>query len=372
MTTRLLYVANDAAYLWRNYGHVIARAVSEGYSVGVAAPFPYDARGINAIPSVERFEILLDRRSMNPLRECSTVASLRALYRRWKPQIVHHFTVKPVLYGTFSAFREQVPTVVNSITGLGYLFTAPQPLREPLKLMGQVLYRALLQHPHMHFLVQNEADRAHLLGCLAGQTISVHSIAGAGIDPRTSPPLPLPEGPCEALFAGRLLREKGVPELIAAAQELEQRRIALKIHVCGEVDRGNRGALRASELNALASMANIELHGHVPNLGPLLARTHVAVLPSHREGRSRFLVEALAAGRAIVTTQAPGGPEVCHDRVNGILVPIKNPQLLANALGELALSPQLQQTYGAASRKLFETGGYDQTSVQTTVLSLYR
>jgi glycosyltransferase involved in cell wall biosynthesis len=360
---RILFVANDGEYLIRNYGHIIRSAELSGFTVAIAAP------ALSKGTTTHWFPLPLYRRSMNPWRELKTILALRGIYREFQPTIVHHFTIKPVLYGTFAARLASVPAVANSVTGLGYLFLRGRVLSQ----LGKILYRTFLRHQRMTFLFQNPSDRAEFKRIVPLEDHRLYLIDGAGIDPEFHTPTPVPPGPLKVLYAGRFLREKGLGELLQAARALaaDSATAPIQIYLCGDVDLGNRGSFTAAEVDEWRTIPSVTVLPARPDIRELLRSCHLVCLPSYREGLSRFLIEALATGRAIVTTDTPGCRELCRDGENGILVKPREVSDLTNALRIFREDPELATRYGAASRSRFEAGRFGFRNVSAVVLAMY-
>lgn len=275
------------------------------------------------------------------------------IIRAVKPDIVHLVTVKPVLLGGIAARMARVPKVVAAISGLGYLFIAQGPAARLRRFFVGVLYRLALGGRNVRVIFQNMDDRAlisNLAGLNARQT---RLIRGSGVDLERFQRRPLPTGPFVAVFAARLLVDKGIREFAEAARLVRSHGLNARFLVAGDRDPDNPACLSEAELTALKAEGDVELLGALKDMPDLFARAHVVVLPSYREGMPLVLLEAAAAGRAVITTDVPG----CRSAIEadtGILVPVRNATALAEALLLLATDPARCEEMGRRGRTLAE------------------
>ena len=287
------------------------------------------------------------RSGLNPFREAATLARLIALYRRERPDIVHHVAMKPILYGTIAAACTRVRLTVNAVAGLGWLFTSNAGLAAALK----PTVRASLRHV-LHrgiALVQNPDDRA-VVAQLGVPERQIRLIAGSGVDLDRFHPQPAADGVPVVLFPARLLWDKGLAEFIAAARLLRGQNVAARFVVAGEPDAMNPAAVPLEDVHRWVDEGLIEYRGFVTDMAPLLAAAHIVCLPSYREGLPKSLIEAAAAGKPIVTTDVPGCRAVVRHGENGLLVPPRDVEALAAALRQLVDDAALRDVLGAAGR----------------------
>ena len=356
---RVLLVGNSDWNLY-NFRLPLARALRRaGLEVVLVCP------GGNYVRELERegFRCVLwrlDRRSMNPLREARAVLDLFHIYRRERPQVVHHFTIKPILYGTFAALKAGVPVIINAFTGLGTMLGSGATWRQP----GVVLLRPfvvvaflrwLLRKPNVWTIVLNEADAQFFMRLQSKRGLPPKVVLDEGVDIRRFVPRAKSDDdaspPC-VIMAARLLWDKGVAEFVEAARLLRRHGVRARFLVAGAVDPGNPTAVDEETLVRWRSEGVVEFLGHRTDMPELLAGCHIAVLPSYHEGLPRFLLEAAACGLPLVASDIPGCRCVVRPGVNGLLVPVRNPQALAEAIGHLLEDPDLRQRYGEASRRI--------------------
>ena len=309
------------------------------------------------------------RRGKNPLADLNLLRRLIKIYRAEQPDAVHHFTIKPVLYGSLAARWLKIPTIVNAIPGLGHVFIAKS-------IPGRVLRRTVRQFYHFalantQVIFQNPDDQALFVRYSLVKDGQHHLIRGSGVDIEQLSPLPEPEGDPVVALPARLLWPKGVGEFVAAAQRLKSEGSAARFALIGRSDPGNPQAVPEEQLRAWAEEGAVEWWGWTDHIFSIYDRSHIICLPTYYgEGVPRSLIEAAACGRPIVATDQPGCREIVQDGENGLLVPVQDTQALADALRTLINDPQLRQRMGRRGRDLVvEKFSVDQVIRET--LSVY-
>jgi glycosyltransferase involved in cell wall biosynthesis len=300
----------------------------------------------------------VSRRSLNPLAETLAIVRLGRLYRLERFAVVHHFTIKPILYGTLVARMAGVPWVFNSFTGLGFVFSgglAPGTLRA---IVLPVL-RRLLCGRRILTVVQNPEDRERLLRARLTFASQCRLIAGSGVDVSLFRPdhryeeaddLRVPV----VLMACRLLWDKGVAEFVEAARLLRRAGLAADFWLAGAPDPGNPRCVPQKVVEEWAREGVIRWLGHRDDMPELLRQADIAVLPSYHEGLPRFLLEAAATGLPLVATDIPGCRPIVKDGENGFLVSVRDAAALAASVARLVRDPLLRRRMGKASRELAE------------------
>lgn len=308
------------------------------------------------------------RSGLNPFVEFGTLCRLILLYRRERPDLVHHVAMKPVLYGTVAARLAGRSTIINAVAGMGWLFTSGAGLARWLMPAVHWALRRVLSTGVA--VVQNPND-AHLLTQLGVPESQIRRVPGSGVDLQQFRPQATPEGTPVVILPARLLWDKGVGEFVAAARLLRQKGVAARFLLAGEPDPVNPASIPSDDISQWVREGVVEHLGWVPDMTRLLATCHLVCLPSYREGLPKSLIEAAAAGRPIVTTDVPGCREVVTDGDNGFLVPPRNADALAEALARLIANPGLRQEMGARGRiRAEQEFGLDAVIQQT--LALYR
>tara|TARA_R110002124_G_scaffold91090_3_gene232022 strand:+ start:2500 stop:3564 length:1065 start_codon:yes stop_codon:yes gene_type:complete len=334
---------------------LIEEMCQRGYDVHAAAPgLVADAktRGWLEQRGVACHDVALSRSGLNPLTDLKTMGQLAHLMRRIRPDMFIGYTVKPVVWGMLAARIAGVPGRVGLITGLGYAFTGTASgLRRVVRDIARGLYRIALRYATLIFF-QNPDDRNEFdrLGLLP-DSVPVQLVAGSGVDTEHFTPSPFPPVPVRFLLIARLLGDKGIREYVAAARQLRESWPDTEFHLVGGTDPSPDGISQA-EVADWCKAGHIIWHGPLDDVRASISATHVYVLPSYREGTPRTVLEAMAMGRPIVTTDAPGCRETVIDGVNGFLVPVRNAKELAAALTQFIQNPDLVYRMGSESLKV--------------------
>lgn len=364
---KVLIVANTDWYIYR-FRLPLARFLrSHGIDVVLASPSGRFAPEIQA----EGFRWLaweVGRQSVNPFIEAGAVWSLVKIFHQERPDLVHLHTIKSVLYGSLAALLIHIPSVVRSITGRGYVFLGEDLRARFLRLLVKPLYRFVMRSGQILF--ENAADRQYFLDEKLVAQERTHLIEGVGVDTDYYRPLPEPDGIPVALIATRMLWDKGVGTLVEAARLLHQEMEA-RVILVGEPDPGNPASIDAETLNQWAGEGVIEWWGWRTDMRAVFAACHLVTLPSLGEGIPTVLLEAAACGRPIVATDVAGCRDVVREGVNGLLVPPKDPQALANALIVLLKDSSLRLKMGKAGREFILERFSDKT-VNEQTLDVYR
>lgn len=363
---KLLFLVTEDWYFVSHRLPLAVAAHEAGYEVSVLTRVRdhgerIQTAGLRLIP----FEN--ERSGLNPLTELWTLGRLILLYRRERPDVVHHVALKPVLYGSIAARFAGNPHVVNALAGMGWLFTSGARLARWLKPMVRWALGRLLRSGIV--LVQNPDD-AQLLVQLGVPESRIRRIAGSGVDLRHFLPQPEPDGAPVVVLSARLLWDKGVGEFVTAARLLKQQGIAARFVLAGEPDQANPSSVSPDQIAKWVEEGIVEHLGLVKDMPKLLAESHIVCLPSlYGEGIPKSLIEAAAAGRSIVTSDTPGCREIVHHGDNGLLVPPRDAEALAEALAQLIRDPALRQQMGARGRvRAKQEFGLDTVIQQTLAL----
>jgi len=316
-------------------------------------------------------------KGMNPFAELAVLLKLIKLYRSERPDIVHHFTIKCVLYGSIAAYLTgRIPTV-NAVTGLGHVFTDTGIKMRLLRPLIKSLYRIIfsLNQAKMRVIFQNTEDRAFFTHNGLIPEFLTQVIRGSGVNCEQFSPVPADgissHGPVKLLFASRMLKEKGINELAQAAGLLQEGGLDISVILAGDVYPGNPSSLTAEEITEICSDSALKYVGHHDNIKPLLTECDIVVLPSYREGTPRILIEAAAMEKPIVATKIAGCIGLVEDNVNGFLVPVGDAASLAAAIEKLVRNRNLRQTMGKAGRKIVLAGFSEEIVLQKT-FAVYR
>jgi glycosyltransferase involved in cell wall biosynthesis len=366
---RLVFVVNNVDFLRSHRAVLVAGARAEGFEVHVIGPGGASNGWLEDL-GVPVHDWAVDRKGQHPVLEAKAVATLVGLYRGLQPDLVHHVTIKPVLYGSLAARVAGVRGVVNAVSGLGYLFLSGGMLARARRAGVAAAYRVALNTPNSRVILQNDDDEAELRRHHALGRARVVKIRGSGVDLAVFAESPQPQGPPIVVLPARLLRDKGVEEFVAAARIVRSRHPEARMVLVGGLDPGNPAAVTREEVARWIEEGVVEWWGHRDDMVSVLRSASVVALPSYREGMPRALLEAAAMGRAIVTTDAPG----CRDAVAGggcgLLVGVKDAKALAEALNRYLDYPVLRAEKGRAAA-LHARRNFGQDEVLARHLQVY-
>jgi len=370
---KLLFLVTEDWYFWSHRLPVARAARDAGFEIVVAARVrdhgePIRAEGFRLCPLAWR------RRGDGIVGAGRALRDIAALYRRERPDIIHHVALKPVLFGGIAArlaFARGTgrPALIAAVTGLGSgLMPTSCLARLGRPALGWVMCHAAKDGM---VIVQNPEDGAALAGFgIAPRRIAL--IRGSGVDTEHFAPLPEPTGGTVTVaLVARMLRSKGVPDAVAAVRRLRAQGLAIELVLAGPIDPDNRASLSEAELAALTAEPGVEWLGRVEDVRQVWRRAAIAVLPStYGEGVPKALLEAAACGRAIVATDMPGCREVVRAGESGLIVPPHDIGALAEALAALARDPGRRQAMGRAGRALAERE-FGEAGVARQTVALY-
>lgn len=367
--TKIFLVANTDWYLYNFRLTLAKRLRARGYEVGLVSPAGEYVEDIRAA-GFRWLEWPVSRQSMEPIQESVALWKLRQLYMQERPDLVNHFTVKPVLYGTLAARLAGIDAVVDSITGLGYLFIRQSLLIRLVRSLVLELYRLAFRHPNLAVIYENEADRSFFIDrhLVCRQQTSV--IQGVGVDLGKYQLLPEPEGMPLVVLPARMLWDKGVGVLVEAARLLKGHR-QLRVALVGSSDPGNPANIPEATLRAWVSEGVVEWWGFRSNMPEVYRLAHIVTLPSMGEGLPTVLLEAAACGRPIVATDVPGCREAVADGQTGLLVPPNDPPALAAALEKLLDDPALGRTLGLNGHE-WVAQNFSDEQITTETMQVYQ
>ena len=353
MRTKLLLVVNEPWFFVSHRLPIAIAAMSLGYEVHLATNAGSEVEGIERVGIVVH-EIPFTRSSTAPLAEIRTLIALYKLYKKIRPDMVHHVTIKPVLYGSFIAQISRVPNIVNAISGLGFVFLATGLIARLRRLIVKIAYRFTFRKPNVIAIFQNPDDKELFLSSGLLNESQTYLIKGSGVDLSKFDVVDEPVGVKTVVLAARMLWDKGVGEFVDAARVLKKRGVNARFCLLGDIDSGNPKAISREQIDVWCSSGMVEWHGFSDNINDVFSKSHIVCLPSYREGLPKVLMEAAACGRAVITTDVPGCRHAIKPDVTGFLVPVKNSSILAKTLEKLILDSELRVQMGKAGRKLAE------------------
>lgn len=346
---KIFLVANTDWYLFNFRRSLAAYLRTQGHQIVFVSP---RGRFVELLQKMGYpwLEWSVGRKSSGP-GELLSIRRLTRLYQRERPDLVHHFTVKPVLYGSIAAKLANVPYVVNAITGLGYVFMQNGLKARLLRQIVLLLYQSALHHPNQIVIFENRYDRIFFEQQKLIQPNAGRIIEGAGVDVDYFHPRPEPEGGVPlAILPARMLWDKGVGTAVEAARLLRANHCPLRLALVGPTDPGNPTNIPEITLQGWVEEGIVEWWGFQEDMRQVYQQSNIVLLPSLGEGIPTVLIEAAACGRAIIATDVPGCRDVVTHAETGLLVPPNDPVALASALQQLASAPALRQQMGSSGR----------------------
>ncbi len=341
------------AIFWRV---LITTLVARKINVICIAP-PGDADSAQALEKMgaKVFKFSLDRKGLNPARDMASIMAIFRLLKKERPDILFATTIKPVIYGCMAAHYAGVPGIFATITGLGYAFEADSILKKALNHASVLLYRTALYNANGVFFQNQDDERLFRERHIITSRNKVFRTRGTGVDTQRFaqapfPPLP-PDGEFVFLLTGRLLMAKGLEEYASAAARLKHKYPFAKFRLLGPPEHGP-GHVPADMLTRWQEDGSIEYLGECRDVRPYIAASHVAVLPSWREGVPTAIMEAMSMGRPCVVTDVPGCREVVKNGENGWIASPKDAASLADAMEKFLLDPSSIYVMGQKSRQL--------------------
>ena len=366
---RILYLVTEDWYFCSHRLPIARAARDAGYDVVVVTRVQSHGDRIRG----ENFRLVplrWRRRSLNPWRETGVLFDLVRIYARERPDIVHHVALKPALYGSLVARVCRTPAVVNTVAGLGYVFTSRETKAAALKQPLKQAFRFLFNRPHVRLIVQNPDDGEALARFCRVPSERTVLIRGSGVDLSRFVPMPEPLGIPRVTLVSRMLWDKGVGEFVEAARLLRESGESIRFTLVGSPDPENPASIPESQLRAWQREGLVDWCGYREDILNVWADTTIAALPTYREGVPKTLIEAAACARPIVATDVPGCREIVKPGENGLLVPARDAAALAEAIRRLARDPELRKRMGAKGREL-AAGGFSEETVVEQTMALY-
>ena len=358
---RVLVLANNDVGLYRFRKDLLLTLLNAGHEVYISLP------NGNFIPELVRYgcrflDTPIDRRGMNPVRDAKLFRQYSAMLKKVRPDLVLTYTIKPNIYGGLACRMARIPYAVN-ITGLGSAIENGGWLRR----FVLALYRPALKGARVVFF-ENAGNRDTLVS--AGVVPEGRDVVlnGAGVNLEDYPYQPYPQaGPVRFLVVGRVMHEKGVDELFAAAKRMKQEfGDGVEFHIVGSFEEAYKPVMDELEQSGV-----VRYHGYQPDMKPFYAMASCVVLPSYHEGMSNVLLEAAASGRPLITSDIPGCREAVEDGASGYLCPAKDADALYAAMRRFASLPQVEQAeLGRRGRERMKTLFNKKKIVKQTIENL--
>lgn len=360
---KFLIIASYPGSILQFRGALMKAIKDKGFEIHIAAPefdsYPEEAKALKSMGYILH-NIPMQRTGTNPLKDAATLSSLYLIIKRIKPSHVIGYTIKPVIYGTLAACAARIPNRYALITGLGFAFQQVEETGNRSKLqrlIHQLYKQALTKTTKVFFQNSDDLNLFKQLNLISFNTPTA-IVNGSGVDISEYSVVPFPmtadnTPELKFLLIARLLGDKGVREYAKAAKLIKAKYPQAQFDLVGWVD-DNPDSIEQQELDEWVQEGTINFWGKLADVKPAIAATSVYVLPSYREGTPRTVLEAMAMGRPIITTDAPGCRATVTNEVNGFLVLVKSVDSLIDAMEKFILDPSLIETMGKASREIAE------------------
>ena len=356
---KILYVVNNAAFFCshrlqlaleaRRRGHEVMLVTGEAGSARLEVPAVEQLRALGIPHLVTRFR----SGSVSPLRELAGFLAVIRCMRQWRPDLVHCASPKGLLYGGLASRLARQPALVLAVSGMGSLFTKSGGALRTLLRWGYLkLVRLAYRHWNRRVIVQNGDDQSTIMAAGFAEAKDIRLIPGSGVRLEQYLPLPLQGRQDLVVLPARLLRDKGVEEFVAAARCIRTRGSTWRFALVGTADYDNPSSIRKDRVEEWVAEGVVEWWGHRDDMAEVLAQAAIVCLPSYREGMPKALLEAAAAGCAVVTTDTVGCRDAIEAGVTGDLVPVRDSGALIHALQALIDAPERRLAYGTAGRAL--------------------
>ncbi len=347
---KVLLSSNTSWYLYNFRASTIRRLIAEGHQVSCLSPPDAFSARLEGELGARHVSLPLDGKSTSVLKELRSLVFIWRFMRRDRPDMVFNFTVKMNIYCGLACALRRIP-FANNVSGLGTAFLHDSWLfRFVRKIYGWVNRHA------RHLFFQNEEDLAYFRDNGMLGTTPHTLLPGSGVDLERFEATPLPnQQPVTFIMIARLLGDKGVREYAQACQLLMAQGVSVRCLLLGPLGASNRTAIREEEVDRWQQEGILEYLGSVDDVRPMIAQSHVLVLPSYREGMPRTVLEAAAMGRPAIVTDVPGCRQAIVPERTGWLCEVRNAESLAEQMKRVvAMSAEARQRAGHAARALME------------------
>lgn len=367
---KLYMVVNEDRFFLSHRKPIACAAKNAGYDVAIITKNTGQRQEIENL-GFETTDLPIDPTGMNPEHEMRTFWFLLRLYRKQRPDIVHHVGLKNILWGGLAAKLVGINGVINAVSGLGSLFN-----REGMTATTRTILSVMRfsnNRKRVRLIFQNDDDKEIFLHHRVVKTEQIEFTHGSGIDLNEYSYVDAPDdGKITVIFTARMVKEKGVCDLIDAAESLKpEYHDKARFILCGRLT-PNKTGISEEYMDRHCDGNYIAWLGERDDIKQLLERSHIMAFPSYyREGVPKSLIEAAAIGRPIITCDSVGCRDVVDDGVNGFLIEPQNSGQLANALRQLIDNPSLRDRMGKASRAKAEKD-FPIENVIRTHLKIYK
>lgn len=368
---RILFLITEDWYFWTHRLNIAVACKEAGWEVYIACRFSkykkaIEDKGFIAVP------IKLLRNNKNPLLEIASILDIIRIYREVQPDIVHQVALKAVLYGSWAAWFTGVPKVINAIAGLGHVFAADSIKMKLLRPILLLALRTAFDRKKSKAIFQNPEDMSLLMrNGVVNEDIAVF-IRGAGVDVLQYQFLPETSAVPVAVFASRMLWNKGAGDVVEATRILKKEGLQFRALLVGDPDPRNPMSIPEQVLRQWNEEGMVEWAGYKDCMPSVFAEASIVLLPTtYGEGIPKVLIEAAACGRPIIATDIPGCREIVRHQVNGLLIEPNSISALADAMRLLLSNKEMRERMGKEGRRMV-VEEFSNAIIVSQVMQLYQ
>lgn len=354
MKTKLLIVTNVDWFFLSHRLPVALEAKKLDFHVAIVAK-DTGSKNIIIRHGFDFIDLPINRSTVNIIKDIKTIYFLIKIYIRFRPDLVHHITIKPVLFGSLAARLTKVRYVINAISGLGHIFIGNDLLAIVQREFVKMFYKISFFKINQEVIFQNKHDQTLFIKSKIVRNYQTKIIRGSGVNLQKFKYFSEERNQIVILFASRLLWTKGIGVFVEAAKIILKEKINARFIIVGRLDYDNPARVFEKEIINWQRDGLIEWGGHVTNVMDILAKSNIVCLPTfYGEGIPKILIEAASCGRAIIATDVPGCNDIVTHNHNGLLIPPHNVDALVDSLRILINNDHLRMTMGKRGRELAE------------------
>ncbi len=358
INSKLLYIISDDNYFLSHRLGLAKAAKQAGYEITVLA-YENDKKFTDVIKSHGFEFIKFNQRAhgLGLIDNVKLIIQTRRVINHVRPGLIHTVSMRMMFLVTIAFWLSKSKRMVATLTGMGYLETASNPMIRVIKWFVTKAFKIMFSTRQIQLVVQNSDDYNGVKGKFIHES-RLHLVRGSGVDIKAFPYLEPPDdNVIQVTFVARMLKDKGLEELVDAARIIQKKGIDnIQINLVGMPHAVNPFSVSEKQLNLWQDKGLVKWHGFRSDIVEFWRESHIAVLPSYREGLPKSLLEAASCGRPIITADVPGCREMVNGEnglgINGLLVPVQNPKALAKAIIELSNDGGLRLSMGLASRAM--------------------
>ena len=360
----IYFISEDWVFLNHRFD-LAKKIISSGFKLSLITKVSNYKKEIEE-EKINVINLKTERGSLNIRKSFKDIYKIFKIYKKLKPDIVHHFGIRQIVHGNIAARLAGIKKSYNSITGLGSVFISGNII---LKFFILTVLKISLLFKKSYILVQNKYDLDFVKKKLPNKDNIL--LPASGVDTNKFLQTKEPKGNVIFLFASRIIKDKGIIELIEATKQLKSQKKKFELYIAGSPDFQNKSTISHVQLKTWESLGYIRYLGLVKDMKQLYKKVHVGILPSYREGLPKSLLEAASSGKPIITTDVPGCNEIVKNEFNGLIVPPKDSNELMKAMKKLILNKKLRISMGKKGRELIKKN-FSNSKATKDIVNLYQ